>query len=1193
MKEKIRAYSKCEFHTVVHPKILFSCEELTGEIIEEQSMTGSFTIQSGNEVPITGNVEAFDHRIELLKGDFVNTSFTVTFQVLAKGMHAGEQIRGAFHILTNGGEYDLPYTYQVVERTLDSRYGKIANLKEFTELAQKDYEEAMRLFSDPLFIPILCHGPLEDSYLRIYKSLRKGASLAQAMDEFLISVEEKERVTLTPLKETVPVQYDKEDVSKEITIKKEGWGYITGQFSCPDSCIFLAKKELTKEDFMGDEAVLPIVVSLDKLPFETTTVTIHFANVYQEFDIELSISPKKNSSKKASVDVMFSPRQLKKTYQKQLMQDYLDYRVGKITLQEYTNRSIECCNELMKFEEKNHWYRFIRLHMFIMKKDAVRIEQELETIEHYQEKMLTDTVSQCYYSYLLSLYKKDRYIISEALRQIRDAYEENPEQYLLFFMIMYLDEDYVEDKERIYEDLAQVFSLGCISPMLYYEVCELYNEYPNMIRQITSFELTVLYWGFRKNYLNAGVRARFIDVIEDYRRYDEKVYKILDFLYQQQPDEKLLQVICRVLMQGHKIGNQYHHYYALGVERSFKLLGLMEYYMKSMDYLNYSVLPQQVVLYFATEDHRLNEQQLAYLYANVVVNRQVYESSYEDYKEPIRKFLAGQVEKGNMSENLIVLYREFLKDPALLASVGKFLPNILFKQKLECTNPNMELVLVDYDESNQTQQVVLHNGIAYVDQITDHVNITLVDRDRRRYIGSIPFTLYPIIEDENFLPVCYEADSNSFVVLLRLAYYAQQADEVDYEIIKVYKALLEYEQISKEYRCKLNAAILQYYYEQYEGDILEEYLSEIDLELLDEENRNRAVTYMIDRELYAMAMDAVNRFGYYGLSMESVSELCTAFVEEEAAEYDDLLVTMAYELFYAEQYNEPVLKYLIQYAKGGNRELTAIYKVATRLKFDTKDLEERIVKQALLSDRYNADVIQAFIGYCKKSPNRFVMEAFLNVMAYRYFILGEKVSKTMPELWATAYRMGNLTYPLTQAAMLYAFSKELTLVEEYRDVLDEVMNGFAKQDMLFPFMKDFEGVLPLPKEMYIKSFLTYRSKAGHHVNVHYYRKGRQRPDTHTERMREYFSGYYVKDFVLFADEELQFYITDEEDGQTKRVEGDNLKLEKCLKGAADSRFAMINQLLTCREEKSSDEFEEMLLLYMKDVYLIERSMTKQ
>lgn len=177
--------------------------------------------------------------------------------------------------------------------------------------------------------------------------------------------------------------------------------------------------------------------------------------------------------------------------------------------------------------------------------------------------------------------------------------------------------------------------------------------------------------------------------------------------------------------------------------------------------------------------------------------------------------------------------------------------------------------------------------------------------------------------------------------------------------------------------------------------------------------------------------------------------------------------------------------------------------------------------------------------------------------------------------------------------MLYAFSKELTLVEEYEDVLTEVMNSFAKQDMLFPFMKDFEGVLALPKEMYIKSFLTYRSNAGHHVDVHYYRKGRKRPDTHTERMREYFSGYYVKDFVLFADEELQFYITDEEDGEVKRVEGACLKLEPCLKGAADSRFAMINQLLACREEKSAGEFEEMLLLYMKDVYLIDKTITKQ
>ena len=62
-------------------------------------------------------------------------------------------------------------------------------------------------------------------------------------------------------------------------------------------------------------------------------------------------------------------------------------------------------------------------------------------------------------------------------------------------------------------------------------------------------------------------------------------------------------------------------------------------------------------------------------------------------------------------------------------------------------------------------------------------------------MGSVPFTLYPVMEDEELLPYCYEADPANFAVLLRLAHYAKQAGTIDYETIKVYKTLLEKEDI--------------------------------------------------------------------------------------------------------------------------------------------------------------------------------------------------------------------------------------------------------------------------------------------------------------------------------------------------------------------------------------------------------------
>ena len=1190
MNEKIKAYAKCEFH-IENPKIRFIGAEMNDEIIVGQSLEKEFIIQSENDVPITGNVEAFDHRIELLSGMFETTSYTVSYRVSTEGMEPGQEINGAFHVLTNGGEYDVPYHFKVVASKIVCKGTEIHNVREFAEFASNHYEEALRIFSGNQFVPVLCAGELLDSYSRIYKSLRKASSIGQGMEEFLVTVKEKVPVEISPVYSNVSISYDKEDVSAEILVKKNTWGFVSMDISCESDAIFLGKNSLSREDFIGDQASIPIVVAIDKLPEQNCDLRVVFSNTFGEFPVILKIKGKHKRKKETSGDVMFSPSQLKKTYQKQLLVDYLDYRIGKITLQEYTNRSIDSANELMKFEDHNHWYRLIRLHMYIMRKDMNRVAQEFETIEQYQDKMITDDYSACYYLYLSALNSKDEDAIEIAVREIWEIYQENPDQFLLFFMILYLDDRYEEDRNELHEELKNIFYAGNNSPMLYYEACELYNEYPKTLRKLGAFELQALRWGFKKRCLNNDVKLRFVELAESSHTYSEKTFLILDGMYNEQPEEKLLQVICTVLMKGHRMDHKYHQYYALGVERSFKLIGLMEYYIKSMDYSGYGVLPQQVVMYFNLEDNRLNDEQLAYLYANVVTNRDFYGSSYEEYVEKIQAFIVTQVEKGNMSNDLVVLYKEFLKDTSVLASVAKQLPNILFKYRFTCDNKNITTVLVDYDEYNTTEQVNVVNGVAYIDLITDRANITLVDVNHRRYIGSIPYDLQQIIEDEKFLPMCFEADPNTFSVLLRLAYFARKANLVDYEIIKVYKALLEFEIISPLYRKFLNGSILHYYYEQYEGDIFEEYLTQCDLSLYEKENQVLAIQYMIDRELYDLAMDAVRNYGYYGLPLEHMKDLCNAMVEAENLEYDDLLVTMAYELFYAEFYTEPVLRYLIQYAKGGNRELISIYKAAKRLQFDTGDLEERIVEQAIISDEYDADTMHAFESYLRKKPNRFTMEAYFNIMAYRFFVEQKPVPKTMFTCWLIGYRSGNLMYPLTRAALLYGLSTDLEYARNHVDELTDLIQSFIEKDMLFPFMKRFDGIVELPKELYIKSYLIYRSESGHHVDAHYYLRGPKRPETHSERMREYFAGYYVKDFVLFDDDELVYYVTDEFEGETKRVEEKDLPLETYLKGSKDSRYAMINQLLKKRQDGINETLMEMLSLYVKDVYLVETTMT--
>ena len=540
LEDKIKAYASLKFH-MEHPEISFDDSDLKGEIPEGQTFKGSFSIKSVNDVPITGNVEVYDHRIELLNGDFKTISFTVTFMVHAEDMSAGSTISGSFHVLTNGGEYELPYSYDVVDRSFMTAGGVIHNLKEYADFAQMNFDEAVKEFYNPDFLEILLKGDEHLKDRRIYKSLMLCPHKEQALEEFLITAGVKDKIELKTLRSDLVIRYDKEDCSKDITIVKNNWGYIDADITCDDKAVYLAKTHLSREDFIGKEAKIPIVVSIDQLLEDEYDIPIRISSVYQQLEFKLQIRKKSRSRKKEHGDanLMFSNLSLKKTYQAQLIKDYIDYRAGRLPLQQYTNRSIECADELMKLEESHHWYRLVRLHMYIMKKDRVRVAQEIENIENYEEMMLDDDLSIAYFAYLKALNSSSDDDIDYAIDINNECRMRHPDEFAYFFMLSYLDPELIEDRSAVYDGLIDLYDKGCNSPFLYFEACELVNEFPHIIRDFTDFSLQVINWAYKRGDLTRDVVLRVIELAKNHKSYNRKLFKFLVRVYKDTPDDDL------------------------------------------------------------------------------------------------------------------------------------------------------------------------------------------------------------------------------------------------------------------------------------------------------------------------------------------------------------------------------------------------------------------------------------------------------------------------------------------------------------------------------------------------------------------------------------------------------------------------------------------------------------------------------
>lgn len=83
-------------------------------------------------------------------------------------------------------------------------------------------------------------------------------------------------------------------------------------------------------------------------------------------------------------------------------------------------------------------------------------------------------------------------------------------------------------------------------------------------------------------------------------------------------------------------------------------------------------LPKIVLMYFAY-DNTLIDEDKAFLYANVVTGRDsYYKNIYEGYERNIEIYVYEQLKAGNISDNLVVLYKALLKTQLVCDDTGTF-----------------------------------------------------------------------------------------------------------------------------------------------------------------------------------------------------------------------------------------------------------------------------------------------------------------------------------------------------------------------------------------------------------------------------------------------------------------------------------------------------------------------------------------
>ena len=104
-----------------------------------------------------------------------------------------------------------------------------------------------------------------------------------------------------------------------------------------------------------------------------------------------------------------------------------------MSLPEYTKRSSDALETLVKYRPENNIYRLGQLHMKLLEGKTEYVKQEFVRIDADADLHDAGSMEECYYSYLKALLTKDKTMIDSTAKLIRERLD-NEKDKLFYFL---------------------------------------------------------------------------------------------------------------------------------------------------------------------------------------------------------------------------------------------------------------------------------------------------------------------------------------------------------------------------------------------------------------------------------------------------------------------------------------------------------------------------------------------------------------------------------------------------------------------------------------------------------------------------------------------------------------------------------------------------------------------------------------
>lgn len=1132
------------------PILAFSEETIDLSVIEGRSEAGSFVIESTNQIKICGIVYSTNPRMECLNPHFEGEKVRIRYQFNSKGLTEGDACEGKFVIVCNQIEYSLSFCARITRLYAEASTGAVKSLDDFTRLAASNWDEAYHLFYNRNFLNTI---PYDNVYERLtYEGFACARPSGQNMEEFLIGVNKKQTVSISVDKSEEIFMASKEPQSGCFTITKDNWGYTEIRLRTDCEFIKLSKPVLTLDDFIGKTYLYEYIIDASAMHAGRNFGRIYIDGVYQSFTIDITAGVRDDDGSISDIAVTKDIKECMVG----IMELYTSFRLKRIVTGVWANETISILNHLHALMPDEHMYELMKAQAFIINRQRQEAKWILDDFKHSNPDKKAPIWG--YYLYLMTLLEREPSYVDNMTHEVELIFYENPDSVLLFWVLLFLRDQYFDDSAGKLKDIKYWVLRGCSSPYLYIEAYYLISQDPYLIKELSVFELRILSWAIKEKALTKELAGAIFEAVDLAGGFDNRVYELLTAAYEICPEAEYVGIICSYLIKGHKNDTCFHKWFELGIENKLRLTGLYEAYLITMDDRQISPVPKIIQMYFSF-DNKLPYRKLAVLYNNIIAAKETEPEVYHKYRKAMGRFAMDQAQLRHIDDNLAVLYEDMLELGFINEELSAAFSDIIYTHKLIVFDKRIVRAIIYQNEMKEPQIVPVTDQCAYFELFSNDYVILFEDSRGYRYVKSISYRLQRLMDAEKYLDRCISLSPDRPQYIVSHFKHVRDYSDFTKDDLKLFKPVFYSESFSDSYKAVMGYRILKYCQLHDYEDYVRPFLQSINFDTLQKDARKYLIDMLVSNRLYEKAYDMAMEYGIDMLAAASKVVLCENALKVQHVD-DDFMVQLAISAFKTGKYSDLVLKYLCENYTGPTDELINLWHAADKFSISSMKLDERILEQGIYTQIEPEKISDIFMEYYKRAGNEKLILAYISLVAHGYLHSGGCKADFIFDIIEKRF-IGNRTLnDACQLALLKHFAEKTDITQAELEIEDTLLKYYIYNNMYFDFFARLDYRLLEKYFLYDKAFLQYESTPGTHVVLHYSRD-EDGEEFNSEDMVEMYDGIYVKTFVIFFGELIRYYITEEHDNSIEVKESNRLTCNNIPGDNDHSRYNLINEMI--------------------------------